>query len=364
MNKGYRTFTKALFTLTLALALSAPIAKAQFGDAGEIIRAGAGDASLIMTEYMRPALQGFSTGLNTGWVSTAKTHSLLGFSLTIRANAAVVPSSLMSFNLNDLDLQKTRPVAGANPNASTLFGTGNGTRVELFETVNGVEYTFAEFEIPGGVNFEYVPSAMAQLSVGLIKNTDVTIRYMPTTEVPDVGVNVGMFGIGIKHDILQWIPGGSLIPIDVSFAAGYTSLSAVSSVDVRPSDTNKQGAQPMSQWEDQEISFTASGINYNILVGKTLPFISVYAGVGMETSKSELKATGKFPVESPDPQVGNINNTRYDAIENPLNLSVDGPNGFRTIVGARLKILILTVSAEYVMADMPVYSLGFGISFR
>lgn len=360
MNKGYRTFTKALFTLTLALALSAPIAKAQFGDAGEIIRAGAGDASIIMTEYMKPALQGFSTGLNTGWVSTAKPHRLLGFSLTLRANAAVVPSSLMSFNLNDLDLQKTRPMNPNNPNASTLFGSKNGTLVGLYEN----EMKFAEFEIPGGVNFEYVPSAMAQLSVGIIKNTDITIRYMPTTEVPDVGVNVGMFGLGIKHDILQWIPGGNLIPIDVSFAAGYTSLSAVSSVEVRPSDTNKQGAQPMSQWEDQEISFTASGINYNILVGKTLPFISVYAGVGMETSKSELKASGKFPVESPDPQFDNPNNTRYDAIVDPLKLSVDGPNGFRTIVGARFKILILTVNAEYVMADMPVYSLGFGISFR
>lgn len=362
MNKLCSKLLRSAFIFGLIALVSTPVAKAQFGDAGEILRAGAEDATLIMTEYMKPALQGFSTGLNSGWVSTARPHRLLGFSVTVRASAAVVPTNMKTFNLNDLNLQKTYPTG--SPIASTFFGPTNGTGVELRETVSGVEYRFADFEIPGGINFDYVPSAMAQLSVGLIKNTNVSLRYMPQVEAPEVGVNVGLFGIGIQHDLLQWIPGGSLIPIDVSFSAGYTQLSAAAPVEVRPSDMSRQGAQPSSQWDDQEITFTASGYNYNILIGKTLPFISLYGGFGMESSKTELKAVGNYPVESPDPQMGNPNNTRYDAIKDPLDISVDGPNGFRTIVGARLRFLIVTVNAEYIIADMPVYNVGVGISIR
>lgn len=359
MKYVYKRFKAGLLGAVCASALFVMPAQAQFGDAGEILRAGASDANLIMGEYMRPALQGFSTGLNSGWFTTAKPHSLLGFDLTFRVNAAVVPSNLSTFDLSSLALQNTRPATPGNTTASTILGPKNGLPVQIYDR-NNPAFVLGTFSIPKGIDFGFVPSVMGQLSIGIIKNTDITLRYMPTIEPPELGVSVGMFGVGIKHDIKQWIPGLKLIPIDISVAAGYTSLSAEADADVQPVFSTRPGAQPSSQWENQQLTFNATGTNVNLLVGKTLPFISAYVGVGYETSSTTLKAEGNYPVDS----VNNLGQPSYDAISNPLNITVDGPNGARALVGARLKLMLFTFSADYVIADMPVASFGFGISFR
>ena len=334
-------------------------ANAQFGDAGEILRAGAQDAELMLTEYMRPAAEGFSTSLNTGWFNTAGTHSTLGFDLTFRANVSAMPSNLNTFNLNELSLEKSRPIN--SPVASTIIGPKNTTAVGIYgdNPFTGQEEEITRFNIPEGVNFGYVPSAMAQLSVGLIKNTDLSIRYMPPVTVSQFDLTANLFGIGIKHDIKQWIPGMSLIPIDISVAAGITTFNANAQVDVRP-DATTPGALPMSQWDDQEISLRATGTNFNVIAGRTLPFISVYAGLGYETSSTTLKATGNYPVES----IGALGQREIERITDPVDIGFDGSNSFRGLAGARLKFFLFTLSADVVVADVTVGSLGFGISFR
>ena len=38
-------------------------------------------------------------------------------------------------------------------------------------------------------------------------------------------INVNLLGIGLKHDLLQWIPAvGNAIPMSLSLQGGYTSL--------------------------------------------------------------------------------------------------------------------------------------------
>jgi hypothetical protein len=359
MNNVYRSFKRGLLGAVLASTVCVMPAMAQFGDAGAILRSGASDANLIMSEYMRPAMEGFGTGLNTGWFTTAKTHGILGFDLTFRANAAIVPSNLKTFDLSNLALQNTRPANVNNTMASTLMGPKTSVPVEIYDR-NNPAFTLGTFNIPKGVNFDYVPSVMGQLSIGLIKNTDITIRYMPTFEIPNVETEISMYGFGFKHDIKQWIPGLKLIPIDISIAAGYTTLTAESPTDVQPSNMTRPGASPASQWEDQKLSFSATGTNVNVLVGKTLPFISAYVGLGYETASTTFKAEGNYPVDS----VNNLGQPIVEAVANPLNMDFTSPNGVRALVGARLKLMLFTFSADYVMADMPVASFGFGISFR
>ena len=65
---------------------------------------------------------------------------------------------------------------------------------------------------------------MIQAGLGLIKNTAIDIRYMPMLNVGD-NINVNLFGVGLKHDLLQWIPViGDAIPMSLSIQGGYTSL--------------------------------------------------------------------------------------------------------------------------------------------
>jgi len=53
-----------------------------------------------------------------------------------------------------------------------------------------------------------------------------------------------------------------------------------------------------------------------------------------------------------------------ESFTDPINLSFDGSNSVRGLAGVRLKFFLLTVSADVVVADVTVGSLGLGISFR
>ena len=350
-----------LFAAILIVSKGVTPVQAQFSDAGDILRAGASDAEIVFGEYIRPAAEGFAIGLNTGWFNTAGTHSLLGFDLTFRANVSAMPSNLNTFNLTTLPLENARPIGGAT-SASTVIGPKNSTTMGIYGTnpLTNAEEEIARFEIPGGVNFSLIPTAMAQLSVGIIKNTDISIRYMPTVSVPSLGLDAGLYGFGIKHDIKQWIPVVKYLPIDLSFAAGFTSFSANSDLDVRPGNTTAINTFPASHWDDQAIKMSATGTNFNILVGRSLPIISVYAGLGYETSNTSIKVEGNYPIES----INAMGMREIESISNPLDLSFDGTNSFRGLVGARLKFFLLTLSADVVVSDVTVGSIGVGISFR
>lgn len=354
--------TKAIiFGVLVTIVLGIQPVKAQFGDAGEILRSGVNDAQKLFGEYMRPAAEGFATGLNTGWFNTAGTHSLLGFDLTFRANVSAMPSNLRRFDLAPLQLENTRSVSGAT-SASTIIGPKNSTTMGVYGTnpITNAEEELARFDMPEGINFSYVPTAMAQLSVGIIKNTDISIRYMPTVTYSALDLTASMYGFGIKHDIKQWIPVVQYVPIDISIAAGFTNFSASSDVDVRPTSATAINTFPNSHWDGQEINLRATGSNVNLLVGKTIPILSVYAGLGYETSKTTIKVEGNYPVES----INNLGLREIESISNPLDLSYDGSNSFRGLAGARLKFFLLTISADVVVSDVTVGSLGVGISFR
>ncbi|MCH8524991.1 MAG: hypothetical protein LAT52_10610 [Balneolales bacterium] len=354
---------KFLYTLglTSALLFGTQTVKAQFSDAGDILRAGASDAEIVFGEYIRPAAEGFAVGLNTGWFNTAGTHSLLGFDLTFRANVAAMPSNLKTFELTSLPLQNSRPIDGSTM-ASTVIGADNSTTMGIFGTnpITNAEEEIARFDIPGGINFSLIPTAMAQLSVGIIKNTDISIRYMPTVSVGSLGLDAGLYGFGIKHDIKQWIPVVQYVPIDISFAAGFTSFTANSDLDVRPGNTTAINTFPNSHWDDQAIKMTATGTNFNLLVGRGLPIISAYAGIGYEISNTSIKVEGNYPVES----INSVGMREIESISNPLDLSFDGSNSVRALAGARLKFFLLTISADVVVSNVTVGSVGVGISFR
>ena len=61
---------------------------------------------------------------------------------------------------------------------------------------------------------------MLQAGIGLPLKTEVDFRYSP--EIKLKSFNLGLMGIGLKHDLLQWIPVLNKVPIDLSVMAGHT----------------------------------------------------------------------------------------------------------------------------------------------
>jgi hypothetical protein len=355
---------KKLLLSILFLALSQTNISAQISDAGVILRAGAADAELVLTEYLRPAAEGFSSGLNTGWFSKAGSNRLLGIDISLNVSAANIPKRMKTFDFAALNTEKLQLQNPSQNMVPTLFGPEFATGARIVENVNGVPTTIYEFDLPQGIDFDYMPGLMAQITVGTILNTDVSLRFIPEITLRDDIGSISLFGLGIKHELTQWLPLSMAMPIDISIAGGYTTLLAVGKPDVQPpSGQNIENDFPDSHWDNQNIRMRSYASNYNLLVGKTVPGFSVYVGVGYEESHTRLSANGNYPIVAPDPQFTNPNQTKIESLEDPLDFRIDGQNYLRYLAGVRFKLAILTISAEYTYADMPVANVGMGFSF-
>lgn len=370
LNPLFRAVPKRISAvLLLSLFLLPGRAHAQLDDFSDILKGGAADANTLLEAYLKPYGSGFGANLNSGWVNTARPYKTLGFDLRLGVAYSIVPSTDEMFDIAELGLTSLK-VLGAETMTPTVVGPKNsGPALGLEETfvVNGasVTETLELFKMPQGIGFNGVPSPMAQLTVGLIKDTDVSVRYIPPVSVPDVA-EVSMWGVGVRHGLNQWIPGGGLLPVDIAVQAGYTVLSSSASVEVLPStDPEVKNTFAASTWDGQGIELEASAFTANILVGKNLPFLAGFVGIGYEASTLAIKTPGKFPVTSPNPDyIADGQKFTVEAIDGPLDVSIDGTNSIHGIAGARFRLGVLTISASYTVADYSVANVGVGLSFR
>ena len=62
------------------------------------------DSKKIFQGYLQPALKSSIYLMNSGWYTTAKVHKKLGFDLTFSLNSAIIPSSVETFDISNLDM--------------------------------------------------------------------------------------------------------------------------------------------------------------------------------------------------------------------------------------------------------------------
>lgn len=369
MTNRYKTITKTILGgLLLGFMIATP-AKSQFTDIGAFLDAGAEDASILTKEYLKPFPTGFGTGLNAGFTESASPKKLFGFSLQIRPSVAVVPSSAQSFDVSQLGLQKIRVASGENPIAQTISGSkGSGPLLEIFDDPNDPNRNkLGEINMPGGTGFSFVPTPIVQASIGLIKKTDVTVRYLPETGISDFG-DISILGGAIKHELGQYIPGGKLLPVDISLMVGFNQISINGNLDVprgnRTRDTTDPTlvSNPNPNFDDQQVKTTTNTFVVNALVGKTLPFISVYGGLGFQNASFDLKVNGDYPVDSFDPN--NPLTSSYRVVTDPFGYEQSSESNIHMLGGFRLKLGFLAFYGEATLANYFTANAGVGISFR
>ncbi len=346
-------------------------AQGQLGDIGELFEGGQEDAQLLLQEYLKPFGSGFGAGINSGWVDRANTHGTLGFHLKLNVTAAIVPSADKDFNVNDLGLSKLEVLHGDNPVTPTFSGTSEsgpmlGFRERIEQTGEMVD--IEAFRMPEGIGLDFIPTPMIQAGVGLPKNTDLMLRYVPALNYEDYG-EVSLLGVGVKHEINQWLPAGRILPVTLSVMAGYTTFRSHVDLDAQPTpqdyDHDPKNLDTPGQWDDQQISLNSDAFTMNILVGKSLPILSVYGGIGFETSTTSVNVDGNYPYYEPvNVQPEGSYDMELNALTDPIDISLDGANTLRALAGVRISLPLITFNVDYTYADYSMVSAGLGISLR
>lgn len=113
------------FILSLLLAGGITTSQAQESVAN-IFKSGVDDLNAIGNGYLKPFGNGFATGLGSNWYNTADVHSVLGFDLTIGANAVFAPKEDQTFNL---PVSPSLKADNGETSAPSFAGKGNGVKI-------------------------------------------------------------------------------------------------------------------------------------------------------------------------------------------------------------------------------------------
>lgn len=314
-------------------------------DLDQLLKGGKADANKLIEGYTSPFLKVFGYGLNQGWYNTAKNHKTLGIDLTVSVSAVYVPNSDLFYTVNNSQLTTvklentgTAPVsATGSGNVPTLFGSPT---TPTYRIVNGN----AAFQGPGGsidlkkeLGVQALPVPIANLGIGLPKGIDLKFRFVPQIDFGDGKFK--LFGVGVMHDIKQYIPGVKSLPFDLAAFVGYTNMKLT--VDLDAANPDQQGV------------FETSATTIQGLISKKVSVLTVYGGLGYNIANTKLGIKGAFDMDS---------NGSKETID-PVSVKADA-NGPRMTAGMRLKLAVFTFHGDYTIQKYSALTVGFGIAVR
>ena len=305
--------------------------------------------------------------MNSGTFQRAAPHKILGFDATFSLGFIVAPEVGNKYDFEFGTIPFPATVGGTtytidfdgnqlypDREANSVFGAAESTVhqadagyahdaiVEQLATagvdaaviiaadalITSLANSIPNFTTPRGLGLGGFLIAVPQLSIGLPFNLEVSFRGGIELDSPDFGA-VSYTGFGGKIGLNGFLPSIPLIFPAISIGYYATTLSIESPI----------------------ASLEATNSILNFQISKSIPLITLYGGVGLE--KSSLSASYEFV----DPD-GILPSAAID-------FSLDGENSTRTVVGLRLKLLLLTFHGAYIQAaDYTGFYGGMGITFR
>lgn len=356
----------SIVSLTVALIALATSTQAQGteADLSVFLQAQKSDANKLIGAFISPMIKGLSYGMTSGWYTTAANHKLGGVDLGVSLAVVTLPSSEETFDPFKLGLS-----ANTVPK-TTPAPTFIGPKIPSQYTITNNGYTIANVDGPEGLDFKKnigmnaIPVPIIQLGVGLIKNTDLKVRYLPEQKSGDS--KLSMIGFGLMHDIKQHIKGVKMLPFDLSFLVAYNSISGSTSlintrVDPLTGYWNQTDGVPYSN--NGKGNYTFNSWLFQALVSKKVAVLTFYAGVGYAAVSSKATITGSFVMDNPiypgDPSTNPAKITLTDPFSTTYSNS-----GMKATAGMRLKLGPIYFSGDYTVQKFNALTLGFGASIR
>lgn len=292
------------------------------------------DLSQVLEGYLSPLMKGMGYGLSNGWYTTAKAHKPGGFDLNAGFSVVTVPDADLFYMIGDLQevnvLNPTEPVP-------TVFGPNAGPTFEH-------KVTNQQFEGLGGINMEgrvgftAFPVPIAQIGIGLFKNTDLKFRFLPLN-ISDENISGRLWGVGILHDFKQYIPGIAALPFDMSAFVGYSSGNF-------ERDVNGDGSKLTI--------FDINSLTAQALISKKLSILTLYGGVGYSRNGIGLQMKGSYDIDG---------NPLTPELEDPLDLNFNS-GGIKATAGFRLTFAVITLHADYTLQEYSAITAGLGLTIR
>jgi len=288
------------------------------------------DAQAFLQEYLSPLGNGLGAITNNGWYNSAKPHRFLGFDATFTLSVLNITDENKSFDPNSII-----NFSSNSTSTPTILGKGDGA------TVN---YKGEQFKLPNQSTL--IPALVLpnfNFGLGVFKKTELNGRFIPNYKY-NIGFfgkgEISMWGLGFKHDLLQWIPIiGNAIPMSLSLQAGHTQLNSGLSI------------------LDQDVSIDVQATNFNIILSRKILMLTGYTSVGYNFSTTTFTA---------GEDISNLDTFNLNELEIslPIEMKFENNNEFRANVGLRFNLAVIAIHANHTFSKYPVTTIGLGVSLR
>ena len=288
------------------------------------------DAQAFLQEYLSPLGNGLGAITNNGWYNSARPHRLLGFDATFTLSLLNISEEHKIFDPNSIV-----NFSSSETSTPTIIGSGDGALVQ---------YNGEEFKLPNQTKlFPTLALPNFNFGLGVLKKTEINGRFIPNYKY-NLGFfgkgEIGMWGVGFKHDVLQWIPIlGNAIPISLSLQAGHTQLNSKLSI------------------LDQDVNIDVQATNFNIILSRKILMLTGYTSVGYNFSTTTFTAGENIS----NTESFNLNQLEVDL---PIEMKFENNNEFRANVGLRFNLAVIAIHANHTFSKYPVTTLGLGLSIR
>src|SRR3989337_3675684 len=188
---------RSIFTLLFSFVLYLNISFAQVGVG--IFGLPPNDAQ----SYSKPLATYVGTFFNSGAYYSAELPETFRFKFSIIGMYSSIPDGQKTFTPNS-DLEGYTNLG----TTSTFVGEKGG----LYLGPQGF------LTYPAGFNVSSIPSGVYQIA-GSYYGTELLLRFFPNLKFSDV--ETGFWGIGVKHNISQWIPD---LPLDIALQILYNNF--------------------------------------------------------------------------------------------------------------------------------------------
>jgi hypothetical protein len=360
MKKLYPQITFVILMVTVFQANAQSGNNNSSGNGGngfsQLIKSSPADATLLFQNYAEPMFKGLGTGLNSGWNNTAKTKKLLHFDLRITANVAQVPTSDQSFDVTKIGLSNHLQVDPASTTSiAPTFGGSKNAPTPLMDIKDNGGNTIGTFNMPNGV-IKYIPAPNIQLTIGLVHNTDITIRTTPQINIGSNSGSVQMIGFGIKHDLIQdFAPKGKPIPFDLAIAVNYNRINYNAPLNVQPDNGTAPAPGSQSDFSNQRVNGYFSGFNVQAIISKKLLFFTPFLSVAYQTANTSLGILGNYPVTTSAGE--------YSTVTDPVHINETSINGLRADIGFQLNLAVFRIFASISEGQYQSVNGGIGFGF-
>lgn len=321
---------------------------------GMLISESVEDTEAAIKAYGGPFLKAIGTDLNTGWASSGSPLRWGDLNFKLVGTASFAPEDDLSFRPAEYGLDD--PNSGIYTEEEilpTIFGEETSASIQARATSQNGEQIRTTTTIPLlTLGVRGAPMLMPQADVGFFGGTQIMIRGLPPVKVPTYNqlrsLETSYFGMGILHDIKQYIPdfqsSGFSWSVYLTRSTANLSLGGpfYTDEDIREyANEDVQHPDEVTDYSNQQMNLDSKGFSVGTIISNKFKIITFFGGVEYVTSSTSLNLEGDYPYVNYSGEIEHLTDI-FDITEET------GRIGFNAGVKADISFLMLSLSGSLV----------------